>query len=247
MQKGLSSEKAAALLRRYGENLLSGERRQNAAGLFASQFKDLLTLILLCSTVISLLLGEYVDAVTIMAIVFINAVLGFSQEYRTERTLEHLRAIAAPKATVYRDGEKVEVPARELVPGDVVALTAGCKVPADGRVLSATELFANESLLTGESMAVQKAPSFGEGGRAALRCDFVYGHGDNRRSRRICRNRNGYGNADGQNRRTFAGNEGGANASAKAPWCFEQVHCRRVHNHLPCGDTDRNFARRTGI
>lgn len=185
MQKGLSSEKAAALLRRYGENLLSGERRQNAAGLFASQFKDLLTLILLCSTVISLLLGEYVDAVTIMAIVFINAVLGFSQEYRTERTLEHLRAIAAPKATVYRDGEKVEVPARELVPGDVVALTAGCKVPADGRVLSATELFANESLLTGESMAVQKAPSFGEGGSSALRCDFVYmgtvitaGHGE---------------------------------------------------------------------
>ena len=109
------------------------------------------------------------DAVTIMAIVFINAVLGFSQEYRTERTLEHLRAIAAPKATVYRDGEKVEVPARELVPGDVVALTAGCKVPADGRVLSATELFANESLLTGESMAVQKAPNFGEGGCAALR------------------------------------------------------------------------------
>lgn len=185
MQKGLSSEKAAALLRRYGENLLSGERRQNAAGLFASQFKDLLTLILLCSTVISLLLGEYVDAVTIMAIVFINAVLGFSQEYRTERTLEHLRAIAAPKATVYRDGEKVEVPARELVPGDVVVLTAGCKVPADGRVLSATELFANESLLTGESMAVQKAPNFGESGCAALRCDFVYmgtmitaGHGE---------------------------------------------------------------------
>ena len=185
MQKGLSSEKAAALLRRYGENLLSGERRQNAAGLFASQFKDLLTLILLCSTVISLLLGEYVDAVTIMAIVFINAVLGFSQEYRTERTLEHLRAIAAPKATVYRDGEKVEVPARELVPGDVVVLTAGCKVPADGRVLSATELFANESLLTGESMAVQKVPNFGEGGCAALRCDFVYmgtvitaGHGE---------------------------------------------------------------------
>ena len=185
MQKGLSSEKAAALLKQHGENLLSGEHRQSAAALFASQFKDLLTLILLCSTVISLLLGEYVDAITIMAIVFINAVLGFSQEYRTERTLEHLRAIAAPKATVYRNGEKTEVPARLLVPGDVVVLTAGCKVPADGKILSATELFANESLLTGESVAVQKSARSGEGGSAALRSDFVYmgtvitsGHGE---------------------------------------------------------------------
>lgn len=186
MQKGLSSEKAAALLAQHGENELSAERRQSAAALFASQFKDLLTLILLCSTVISLLLGEYVDAVTIMAIVFINAVLGFSQEYRTERTLENLRAIAAPKATVYRDGEKRDVPARLLVPGDVVALSAGCKVPADGKVISATELFANESLLTGESIAVQKAVFSGEGGgNAALRGDFVYmgtaitsGHGE---------------------------------------------------------------------
>ena len=119
MQKGLSSAKAEALLQKHGENTLSSERSQSAAALFASQFKDLLTLILLCSTVISLLLGEYIDAVTIMAIVFINAVLGFLQEYRTERTLENLRAIAAPKATVYRDGEKTELPARLLVPGDI--------------------------------------------------------------------------------------------------------------------------------
>ena len=131
-------------MQKHGENTLSSERSQSAAALFASQFKDLLTLILLCSTVISLLLGEYIDAVTIMAIVFINAVLGFLQEYRTERTLENLRAIAAPKATVYRDGEKTELPARLLVPGDIAVISAGCKVPADGKVLSATELFANE-------------------------------------------------------------------------------------------------------
>ena len=118
---------------------------------------------------ISLLLGEYIDAVTIMAIVFINAVLGFLQEYRTERTLENLRAIAAPKATVYRDGEKTELPARLLVPGDIAVISAGCKVPADGKVLSATELFANESLLTGESVAVQKVSFSGTEGNAALR------------------------------------------------------------------------------
>ena len=88
MQKGLSSAKAAELLEKHGENLLSADGKQSAAAIFAAQFKDLLTLILLCSTVISLLLGEYADAITIMAIVFINAVLGFSQEYRTERTLE---------------------------------------------------------------------------------------------------------------------------------------------------------------
>lgn len=158
MQKGLSSAKAAELLEKHGENLLSADGKQSAAAIFAAQFKDLLTLILLCSTVISLLLGEYADAITIMAIVFINAVLGFSQEYRTERTLESLRTLAAPKAAVYRDGVKTEIPASRLVPGDVVILSAGCKVPADGRVLSAAELFANEALLTGESAPVQKLP-----------------------------------------------------------------------------------------
>lgn len=185
MQKGLSSIKAAELLKKHGENLLSAEKHQSAATLFASQFKDLLTLILLCSTAISFILGEYVDAVTIMAIVFINAILGFAQEYRTERTLEKLRAIAAPKATVYRDGEKIEIPSRLLVPGDIVLLSAGCKVPADGKVIAATELFANESLLTGESMAVQKLASSGSGDTAAIRNDYVYmgtsitgGHGE---------------------------------------------------------------------
>ena len=96
MQKGLTSAEAARLLEKHGENILEGESRQSAAALFVSQFKDLLTLILLCGAVISLLLGEYVDSVTIMAIVFINAVLGFGQEYRTERTLEHLKAMSAP-------------------------------------------------------------------------------------------------------------------------------------------------------
>lgn len=183
MQKGLSSIKAAELLKEHGENVLSAEKHQGAAALFASQFKDLLTLILLCSTVISFLLGEYIDAVTIMTIVFINAILGFAQEYRTECTLEKLRAIAAPKATVYRDGEKTEIPASLLVPGDVVLLSAGCKVPADGKVISATELFANESLLTGESVAVQKLVHSDED--ASIRSDCVYmgtsvtgGHGE---------------------------------------------------------------------
>ena len=185
MQKGLTSAEAARLLEKHGENILEGESRQSAAALFVSQFKDLLTLILLCGAVISLLLGEYVDSVTIMAIVFINAVLGFGQEYRTERTLEHLKAMSAPKAAVFRDGAKTEVPASALVPGDVVLLSAGCRVPADGSVLVSAELSADESLLTGESLPVSKTVFRGGGDTAALRNDFVYmgtvitaGHGE---------------------------------------------------------------------
>ncbi len=185
MQKGLTSAEAARLLEKHGENVLDDESRQSAASLFASQFKDLLTLILLCGAVISLLLGEYIDAITIMAIVFLNAVLGFAQEYRTERTLENLKAMSAPKAVVIRDGVKSEVPASTLVPGDVVLLSAGCRVPADGSVLSSTDLGADESLLTGESLPVQKTVFHGSGDLSSLRNDFVYmgtvittGHGE---------------------------------------------------------------------
>ena len=185
MQKGLTSAEAARLLEKHGENILEGENRQSAAALFASQFKDLMTLILLCGAVISMLLGEYVDAVTIMAIVFLNAVLGFAQEYRTERTLEHLKAMSAPKAAVIRDGVKTEVPASALVPGDLVLLSAGCRVPADGSVVAETELCADEALLTGESLPVNKTVFRGGGDTAALRNDFVYmgtvitsGHGE---------------------------------------------------------------------
>ncbi len=185
MQKGLTSSEAARLLEKHGENVLEGENRQSAVSLFASQFKDLLTLILLCGAVISLLLGEYIDSITIMAIVFLNAVLGFAQEYRTERTLENLKAMSAPKAAVIRDGIKTEVPASSLVPGDVVLLSAGCRVPADGSVLVSTDLAADESLLTGESLPVQKTVFRGGGDPSSLCNDFVYmgtvitaGHGE---------------------------------------------------------------------
>ena len=103
MQKGLSSREAENLLLNHGENLLSSEKRDSAAKIFASQFKDLLTLILLGAAAVSVFMGEFIDAFTIMAIVFINAVIGFSQEFKTERTLENLKKLASPKATVFRD------------------------------------------------------------------------------------------------------------------------------------------------
>ncbi len=184
MSKGLTEAEAAARLKTYGENILAEENKQSAAGIFISQFKDFLTLILLVSAVISLALGEYIDSITIMAIVFINAVLGFSQEYKTERTLENLRAISAPKATVLRSGEKKEIPAAFIVPGDTVFLTAGCKVPADGKITRSFELCADESLLTGESVPVSKT-LFSGGETKEIQSGFVYmgtvitsGHGE---------------------------------------------------------------------
>lgn len=184
MQKGISSQKAAEILKTHGENLLASDKKESAAGIFFSQFGDLLTLILLGAAAVSVFMGEFIDAFTIMAIVFINAVIGFSQEYKTERTLENLRNLASPKATVYRDGKKCEIFASKIVPGDVAVLTAGSRVPADGTVLSAMGLSADESMLTGESLPVEKKIYRG-GETKNLRDDCVYmgtnvtsGHGE---------------------------------------------------------------------
>ena len=184
MQKGLSSREAEKLLLKHGENLLSSEKRDSAAKIFASQFKDLLTLILLGAAAVSVFMGEFIDAFTIMAIVFINAVIGFSQEFKTERTLENLKKLASPKATVFRDGQKTEIPASKIVPGDVVILKSGDKVPADGKILSAMSMAADESMLTGESLPVEKR-IFSGGESSGIRDDMVYmgtsvtsGHGE---------------------------------------------------------------------
>ena len=184
MQKGLSSREAEKLLEKHGENVLSSEKRDSAAKIFASQFKDLLTLILLGAAGVSVFMGEYIDAFTIMAIVFINAVIGFSQEYKTERTLENLKKLASPKATVFRDGRKTEIPASKIVPGDLVFLKSGDKVPADGKILSAMSMAVDESMLTGESLPAEKKV-FSGGDTSHIRDDMVYmgtsvtsGHGE---------------------------------------------------------------------
>lgn len=184
MQKGLSDREAEKLLEKHGENVLSSEKRDSAAKIFASQFKDLLTLILLGAAAVSVFMGEFIDAFTIMAIVFINAVIGFSQEYKTERTLENLKKLASPKAAVFRNGRKTEIPASKIVPGDVVFLKAGDKVPADGKILSAASMAADESMLTGESLPVEKR-IFSGGESSGIREDMVYmgtsvtsGHGE---------------------------------------------------------------------
>ncbi|MBR6657271.1 MAG: cation-translocating P-type ATPase [Oscillospiraceae bacterium] len=184
MQKGLSDREAEKLLLKHGENLLSSEKRDSAAKIFASQFKDLLTLILLGAAAVSVFMGEFIDAFTIMAIVFINALIGFFQEFKTERTLENLKKLASPRATVFRNGVKTEIPASKIVPGDVAVLKAGSKVPADGKILSAMSMAADESMLTGESLPVEKKV-FSGGETDRIREDMVYmgtsvtsGHGE---------------------------------------------------------------------
>ena len=158
MQIGLTEQQAQQRLAQQGENRLAAAKRKRPLSIFLGQFRDVMVLILLAATVISALLGEITDAVTIILIVLLNAVLGFVQEYRTERTLEALSAMTAPTARVFRDGTLTTRPAAELVNGDVIRVEAGDRVPADCRILRCRGLFAEESVLTGESVPVGKHP-----------------------------------------------------------------------------------------
>jgi P-type Ca2+ transporter type 2C len=153
---GLSSAEVARRLLLCGPNELQAARRVSPWTILAEQFKNLLILILLGATILSLVLGHGVEALAILAIVLFAIVLGFLQEYRAERAIDALRRMAAPTATVMRDGQEHQVPARDLVPGDVVLLRSGDRVPADLRLVEAVNLQVEEASLTGESVPVEK-------------------------------------------------------------------------------------------
>lgn len=154
---GLSSPAAEERLLRYGENRLASKKKTAPIKIFLGQFRDVMVMILLIATAVSIFLGEVYDALTIIVIVLLNAVLGFVQEYKTEKTLIALKNMTAPNARVYRDGHQTELPASVLVPGDVISLEAGDKIPADAALLESRGLFAEESILTGESAPVAKS------------------------------------------------------------------------------------------
>jgi len=166
--RGLSDEEALRRLEIYGPNELRAEKKRSLLHIFLKQFKSYLVLILLVAVALSLLTGwlrtgsilkaheEFVDAITILAIVVACAFLGFVEEYRSERALELLKEMAAPTATVIRDGVEKEIPAKEIVPGDLVVLRMGDKVPADLRLIEAVNLRIDEAPLTGESTPVDK-------------------------------------------------------------------------------------------
>jgi Ca2+-transporting ATPase len=154
--EGLDEEEAKLRLSRFGRNELEPEKKPSSAGIFLRQFKSVLVIILLAATLVSLALGETVDAAVILAIVFAISVLGFVQEYRAEKALEALKRMAALTATVVRGGVESEIPARELVPGDVVVLSVGDKIPADMRLVETVNLRIDEASLTGESVSSEK-------------------------------------------------------------------------------------------
>ena len=155
-EKGLSAQEARKQLQRFGPNRLVQAKKVKPLAIFASQFKDALVGILLAATVLSVVMGEISEAVTIMIIVFLNALLGFIQEFRTEKTLEALKKMAAPSAKVLRDGVEENIPSEEVVPDDILILEAGDRVAADAVLLESVELYADESILTGESVSVKK-------------------------------------------------------------------------------------------
>ncbi|MEF2964557.1 calcium-translocating P-type ATPase, SERCA-type [Paenibacillus sp. M1] len=155
-EQGLTQDEAARRREQYGWNELSEGQRISPWLLFLNQFKDFMMLVLMGATLISGILGEYLDAVTIIAIILLNGILGFIQEFRAERSLRALKELSAPHANTLRDGTVRHIPARELVPGDIVVLESGDRIPADIRWLVTNSLDVEESALTGESHPVGK-------------------------------------------------------------------------------------------
>jgi Ca2+-transporting ATPase len=154
--RGLTSEEVGKRLAEFGPNELRKEEKPSPFSLLLGQFKNVLIVILLAATLLSLLVGEWVDALLIAAIVLLSAVLGFVQEYKAEQALEALKKMLSPTITVLRDAREEEIPSRDLVPGDIVLLEAGDKIPADGRLIEVRSLNCDEAALTGESVPVRK-------------------------------------------------------------------------------------------
>jgi Ca2+-transporting ATPase len=155
-EKGLSNQEAASRLKTHGPNQLDEAPPTTLWQMLWAQLNDFVIYLLLIAALISALLGDWVEASAIMAIVVLNAVMGIVQERRAEEALAALKELASPEANVMRDGHRITIPARDLVPGDVVFLEAGNYIPADVRLTSAVNLRIDEAALTGESVASQK-------------------------------------------------------------------------------------------
>ncbi len=154
--QGLSGYEAKARLERYGRNRLVEQKKESRLLKFAGHFTELIILVLIAAAIIAAALGEWVDSIAILAIVFMNGVIGFVQDEKAEKVMEALKRLTAPLARVIRDGSQATGDANELVPGDVVVFEAGSSVPADCRIIEAVSLRIDESAITGESHAVDK-------------------------------------------------------------------------------------------
>jgi Ca2+-transporting ATPase len=175
-KEGLTGTEANARLERYGPNALAEEEEKTLLQMFIDQFKDFLVLILVASTVIAAIMGEWVDASVIMAILILNAIMGVVQEGRAGKALAALKKMAVPVATVIRERRVQKISSEELVPGDVVLLQAGDFIPADVRLIETVNTQIDESALTGESVPVEKDASCVFDGETSLgdRANLAY-------------------------------------------------------------------------
>lgn len=154
---GLTTEQAARIREEKGDNALLDAKKKSTLQVFAEQFRDFLVIILMAAAVISMLSGNIESTIVILAVIILNAVLGTVQHEKAQKSLESLKSLSSPYAKVLRDGKKIEIPSREVVPGDIILLEAGDLVAADGRILNNYSLQVNESSLTGESTNVDKS------------------------------------------------------------------------------------------
>jgi Ca2+-transporting ATPase len=155
-ERGLTTGEAKRRLEKIGFNELKETKRISPLRIFIDQFKDIFVIMLLVAVVISVALKETTDALTIAAIIVLNSTIGFFQEFRAEKAMEAMKKLTAPKARVKRDGKWVEIPAKEVVPGDIILLETGDRVPADARLIKVVDFKIDEAVLTGESIPVEK-------------------------------------------------------------------------------------------
>lgn len=153
---GLTTEEAQTRFQKYGENKLKGKPKKSLISLFFAQFKDMLIYVLLGAAVITLIIGEYVDAIIILFVVILNAAIGVFQEYKAEKAIDALQQMTTPRSLVRRDGEVREINSEEIVPGDIIVIDAGRFIPADLRLIESANLQIEESALTGESVPSEK-------------------------------------------------------------------------------------------
>ncbi|MFH1685240.1 MAG: HAD-IC family P-type ATPase, partial [Candidatus Micrarchaeota archaeon] len=181
-KSGLTSIEAKTRLGSYGPNTISIKKEISPISIFINQFKNLLVLLLLFAAFVSFMIAyldphesDYIDAILIFAIVIGNALFGFFQEYKAEKTIEALTKMSAPLALVIRDNQEVEIPSEQVVCGDILVITEGDKVAADARIIESFSIHCDESALTGESVPSQKeAGEVSEKTSLAVRSNMLF-------------------------------------------------------------------------
>ena len=156
--KGLSEQEVLNLAAKYGKNIIETEQQKSSFSILISQYRNVITYVLVFATVFSLIAGENLDAIFIFAVLVMNGLFGFIQEYRAEKTLQKLKDLVVPQAKVIRNDEELEIDAKDIVPSDIVVLREGDRIPADGKLLTDVPVEVDESILTGESLSVEKNP-----------------------------------------------------------------------------------------